>query len=143
MRLRVRSTQNFMIPTASMADIAFLLIIFFLLTLNIEVDKTQVQLPASVIRSEPERRSAYISITENGQIRVSSGEETSVPVSGPAEVLSFATSVVAQNPDKEFVLKADTEVPYRYVDEVIDALKQSRARVIYLLSDAETVDEQS
>lgn len=143
MRIRSRSTQNQGIPTASMADIAFLLIIFFLLTLNIQVDKTQVELPTTVIRQEPERRSAYISITENGVIRVSSGEEVSVTVPSPADVLSFASTVVAQNPDKEFVLKADKEVPYSYVDQVIDALKQAQARVIYLLSDAETVDEQT
>lgn len=143
MRIRSRSTQNQGIPTASMADIAFLLIIFFLLTLNIQVDKTQVELPTTVIRSEPDRRSAYISITEGGLIRVSGGDEVSVPVPSPADVLSFASTVVAQNPDKEFVLKADEEVPYSYVDQVIDALKQAQARVIYLLSDAETVDEQT
>lgn len=143
MRIRSRSTQNPGIPTASMADIAFLLIIFFLLTLNIQVDKTQVVLPTTVIRSEPDRKSAYISITENGVIRVSGGEEVSVTVPGPADVLSFASSVVAQDPTKEFVLKADEEVPYRYVDQVIDALKQAQARVIYLLSDAKTVDGQT
>lgn len=143
MRIRSRSTQNQGIPTASMADIAFLLIIFFLLTLNIQVDKTQVELPTTVVRSEPERRSAYISITENGVIRVSGGEEVSVTVPSPADVLSFASSVVAQNPNKEFVLKADEGVPYSYVDQVIDALKQAQARVIYLLSDAKTVDEQT
>lgn len=143
MRIRARSTQLPGIPTASMADIAFLLIIFFLLTLNIQVDKTQVILPTTVIRSEPDRKSAYISITENGVIRVSGGEEISVTVPGPADVLSFASSVVAQDPNKEFVLKADEGVPYRYVDQVIDALKQAQARVIYLLSDAKTVDGQT
>ena len=71
---------------------------------------------------------------------MSSGEEVSVLVPGPEDVLSFATSVVAADPSKAFVLKADSEVPYRYVDKVIDALKQAKAEVIYLLSDQETVD---
>ncbi len=140
MRLQVRSTQNQGIPTASMADIAFLLIIFFMVTINFEVDKTQVLLPKTALRLEIPKKSAYISITEAGQIRVSSGEEISVPVPGPEDVLSFATSVIAADPSKAFVLKADSEVPYRYVDKVIDALKQAKAEVIYLLSEQETVD---
>ncbi len=141
MKLAARSTQNPIIPTASMADIAFLLIIFFMVTISFEVDKTQVMLPKTAIRLEVPKKAAYISITENGQIRVSSGEEISVPVPGPEDVLSFAATVVAQNPQKEFVLKADRGVPYRYVDRVVDALKQAKAQVIYLLSQQETVDE--
>ena len=141
MKLAARSTQNPIIPTASMADIAFLLIIFFMVTISFEVDKTQVVLPKTAIRLEVPKKAAYISITENGQIRVSSGEEISVPVSGPEDVLSFAAGVVAMNPTKEFVLKADRDVPYRYVDRVIDALKQAKARTIFLLSQQETVDD--
>ena len=123
-----------------MADIAFLLIIFFMVTISFEVDKTQVTLPRTDIRLEIPKQAAYVSVTENGQIRVSGGDEISVPVPGPEEVLSFAAGVVQADPNKEFVLKADTGVPYRYVDGVIDALKQSKAKVIYLLSDQETVD---
>ena len=140
MRLKARGTQNEGIPTASMADIAFLLIIFFMVTINFEVDKTTVGLPATELRFEIPKKSAYISIIKSGQIRVSSGEEISVPVPGPENVLSFAVDVVANNPGKAFVLKADKDVPYRYVDSVIDALKQARAEVIYLLSEQETLD---
>ena len=70
MRLQARSTQNQGIPTASMADIAFLLIIFFMVTINFEVDKTQVYLPKTEIRLEIPKKAAYISITEAAQIRV-------------------------------------------------------------------------
>jgi len=140
MRLKVRGTQNEGIPTASMADIAFLLIIFFMVTISFEVDKTSVGLPVTELRYEIPKKSAYISIIESGQIRVSDGEEISVPVPGPENVLSFAVDVVATNPGRAFVLKADKNVPYRYVDSVIDALKQARAEVIYLLSNAEETE---
>ena len=134
-----RSRADSSIPTSSMADIAFLLIIFFMVTINFEVDKTQVFLPKTQIREEIPKKAAYISITESGQIRVSGGEEISVPVH-PEDVLSFAADVVARDPQKQFVLKADKSVPYRYVDGVIDSLKQAKASVIYLLSEQETVD---
>ena len=140
MRLTSRSVQNTGIPTASMADIAFLLIIFFMVTISFEVDKTQVTLPKTDIRIEIPKQAAYVSVSPNGTIRVSNGEEISVFVPGPDEVLSFAAGVVQNDPSKPFVLKADQDVPYRYVDGVIDALKQAKAEVIYLLSNQETVD---
>jgi biopolymer transport protein ExbD len=137
MHLHARQRQDAVIPTASMADIALLLIIFFLVTFQIEVDKAQVALPETGIRLEVPKDSAYISVTEMGEIRVSSGDEISVIVGGPDDVLSFAASVVSQTPDKAFVLKADEQTPYRNIDQVIDALKQAKARTIYLLSEQE------
>ena len=141
MKLQSRSVQNQGIPTASMADIAFLLIIFFMVTINFEVDKTQVFLPKTDLRLEIPKKAAYVSVTEPGQIRVSSGEEISIPVLTADDVLTFALGVIASDPHKAFVLKADKNVPYHYVDGVIDALKQAEAEVIYLLSDQETVDD--
>jgi biopolymer transport protein ExbD len=137
MKLHARQRQDAVIPTASMADIALLLIIFFLVTFQIEVDKAQVSLPQTGIRLEVPKDSAYISVTEVGEIRVSSGDAISVIVSGPDDVLSFAAGVVSQTPDKAFVLKADKQTPYRNIDQVIDALKQAKARTIYLLSEQE------
>jgi biopolymer transport protein ExbD len=137
MKLHVRKRQDAVIPTASMADVAFLLIIFFLVTFQVEVDTAQVELPATGIRLEVPKESAYISVTEMGEIRVSSGDEMSVIVGGPDDVLSFAASVVARDPQKPFVLKADTNTRYQVVDGVIDALKQAKARTIYLLSEQE------
>ena len=111
MRLSVRSTQNQGIPTASMADIAFLLIIFFMVTINFEVDKTQVLLPKTALRLEIPKKSAYISIIESGQIRVSSGEEISVPVPGPENVLQLRRqgdrrTQTGQSPDDLPALRA-------------------------------------
>jgi len=140
MRLKARNRPNAVIPTASMADIVFLLIIFFILTFNLEVDKARVTLPKSMLRFEVPKKAAVISITEVGQMRVSDGESASTVVSGPEDVLSFATGVIAGNPEKEFVLKADNGVAYRNVDRVIDMLKQARVPVVYLLSDQEAVE---
>lgn len=140
MKLHQRKRQDAAIPTASMADIAFLLIIFFMVTITFEVDKTQVTLPESQLRFEVPKKAAYISVTEDGTIRVSSGEEISFVVPGPEDVLSFAASVVATDPSKVFVVKADAGTRYQIVDRVIDSLKQAKVETLYLLSAAETVD---
>jgi biopolymer transport protein ExbD len=141
MDLHATKAREAVIPTASMADIAFLLIIFFMLTMTFEVDKTRVDLPSTMVRMEVPKKAAYISVNEAGQIKVSTGEELSVPVSSTEDVLSFAAGVVASNPGKEFVIKADEEVPYRVIDGIIDALKRARVEVIYLLSGAEGKEE--
>jgi biopolymer transport protein ExbD len=141
LRLKQRMQHGAVIPTASMADIAFLLIIFFMVTITFEVDKTQVFLPRTQIRFEIPKKAAYVSVTEGGLIKVSSGEELSNPVPGVEDVLSFAAGVVATDPHKPFVLKADKNVPYDIIDKIIDALKQAKVELIYLLSDQRTVDQ--
>jgi len=130
--------------TASMADIVFLLIVFFVLTYNVEKDRTQVQLPKTMVRTQVPKEAAIISIAPPDQgelIRVSTGEEMSLPVGSDEEIVTFASNVVAENPAKEFIIKADKDVRYERVDAVLDALKQAKAKAIYLLSEQKTVDE--
>ena len=140
MRLRARNEYQPSIPTASMADIAFLLIIFFMLTITYEVDKTTPLLPKTELRLVIPKKAAYVSIERGGQLRVSNGEEIAVVVPGVEDVLAFAATIIARDPTKDFVLKADAGTEYRHVDQVIDALKRAKVKVIYLLSDAEAVD---
>jgi biopolymer transport protein ExbD len=130
--------------TASMADIVFLLIVFFVLTYNVEHDRTQVVLPKTMIRIEVPKDAAIISIDTpaRGQvIRVSTGAEMSLPVSSDEEIVTFASNVIAENPNKQFIIKADAGVEYKRVDTVLDALKQAKAKEIFLLSDQRTVDD--
>lgn len=129
------------IPTASMADIVFLLIIFFIVTYHIEVDKAKVQLPRTTVRTDVPREAAYVSVDMEGVIRVSEGKETSVPVSSVEEVQTFAQNAIAKNPEKEFVVKADKETRYQVIDKILDALKQARVKTIFLLSEQRTVSE--
>jgi biopolymer transport protein ExbD len=132
--------------TASMADIVFLLIVFYVLTYKVEVDRTRMNLPDTWIRVNipEEEKPAVISIAPRSDgylIRVSTGEEMSLPVSTDEEVVTFASTEVARNPKKAFIIKADAEVPYERFDAVLDALKQSKAKYIYLLSEQKTLDE--
>jgi len=130
--------------TASMADIVFLLIVFFVLTYKVEVDKTQMNLPETWNRKKIPEKAAVISIAppdRGSTIRVSTGKEMALPVSTIEEVITFASTEVAKNPNREFILKADKDSPYGRVDEVLDALKQSKVKYIYLLSEQLTAAE--
>ncbi len=130
--------------TTSMADIVFLLIVFFILTYKVEVDRTKMNLPETWIRIKVPEKAAVISISPPDAnppltIRVSTGEEMSLPVSTDEEVVTFASTEVAQNPNREFIVKADKAVPYERVDAVLDALKQSKVKYIFLLSEQKTI----
>ena len=125
-----------------MADIAFLLIVFFMVTITFEKDKAQVVLPRTDLRYEIPKEVAYISVTENRQIRVTDGEAMSVAVS-TEDVVSFAADLVSRFPGRPVVLKADANVPYEQVDKIIDALKQAKIELIYLLSEQKTVEATS
>ncbi|MDA8015927.1 MAG: biopolymer transporter ExbD [Thermoanaerobaculia bacterium] len=140
MRLKARHDQKGVIPTASMADIAFLLIVFFMVTITFEKDKTQVALPKTELRFEVPKVAAYISVTEQGQIRVTDGEAMSTPVPSVDEVGAFAADLVRKYPTRPVVLKADGDVQYQQVDRILDELKQANVELIYLLSEQKTVD---
>ena len=77
MKVRKPKQAESYIPTASMADIAFLLIVFFMVTTNITVDRTRVSLPTSMERTEVPKDAAVIAIEESGVVHFSDGEEQS------------------------------------------------------------------
>lgn len=142
MKIKRQFNISAYIPTASMADIVFLLIIFFVLTFNTDVDRaSRVTLPKSMEREEVPKKAAIVSIDKDRVIRISDGEETSKAIGRPEDVLSFAANIVATQPGKPIVVKADSNLPYKIVDNVIDQLKQARVKIIYLLTDQRTVGD--
>ncbi len=135
MKLRTQSRRPTpTVPTASMADIAFLLIIFFMLTTTFSPERTQVRLPDSVIRTDVSERAAIVAITEDGLISFTSGEEPGRLLSGTEELALLTREIIELIPDKEFVLKADREARYEYIDGVLDALRTNGAKRIGMLT---------
>jgi len=137
-RSSIRAKTTAKLFTASMADVVFLLIVFFILTLRVAPDGTRVTLPQTMIRSPAPEDAAVISVAQpdNGSvIRVSSGTERSLAVASDEEVATFAANVVAAHPERAFIIKADHRVPYARIDAVLDALKMADAKLVYLLSD--------
>jgi biopolymer transport protein ExbD len=122
------------VPTASMADIAFLLIIFFMLTTTFSPERTSVQLPQSMISSKVSEEAAIVAITADGSIVFTSGEEESYPLSGPEELGVLAQTIIDLVPSKEFVIKADRQARYQAIDSVLGALRENGVKRIGLLT---------
>ena len=119
-----------------MADIAFLLIVFFMVTTTITVDRTTVALPTSLERTEVPKDAAVIAIEKDGIIHFSDGEEDS-RVINPQDVLPSAAFIMSKNSLKFFVIKADGDAEYRYIDEVMEQLRQASVRNIAMLTQQE------
>ena len=133
MRYRVQRIAP-MVPTASMADIAFLLIIFFMLTTSFSPERTNVALPASMIQTKVTDGAAIVAIQDTGELWFTDGEQESEPMNSAEDVGQRAAAIVQLAPAKEFLIKADRNVAFQAVDEVMEALRNNEVRNIGLLT---------
>jgi biopolymer transport protein ExbD len=138
MRLK-RSRRSLVaaIPTASMADIAFLLIIFFMVTTAFSLDRTPMELPQTLQQEQTAKGAAIISITEDGTFRFSEGTDDARLVDGIGGLAEAIRGVTAANRLHPFIIKADRRVRYRVIDQVLEQLRSAGAEDVTLLSRGE------
>lgn len=120
------------IPTASMADIAFLLLIFFLVTTIIDVDTgIGMTLPPKLeedVDPPPVRERNMLKILVNAQGQVLLEDKPSAVSQIKAEVVKHVTNMgadpnYAENPDKAIVsLKTDRGTRYDLYITVLDEI---------------------
>lgn len=134
---RSRRTLGAVIPTATMADIAFLLIIFFMVTTAYTLDHTPMELPETEQQEQTAKGAALISITREGEYRFSAGEADTHPVDGIEGLAAEIRAVTAANSLHPFIIKADRNVRYQVIDQVLEQLRSARAQDITLLSRGE------
>lgn len=134
-RLRVRRVDA-VIPTASMADIAFLLIIFFMLTTSFSPVKMSVDLAEAANREEVEKLAAIIAIAPNGDIEISDGLQPGNKVNNLDELDIFIKEVLATDPTKQFIIKADKNIHYGAFNALYEKLRSNNCRRIALLTEA-------
>ena len=138
MRLkRPASVASAVIPTASMADIAFLLIIFFMVTTAYSLDRTPMDLPATQEQQQSAKGAAVIAITADDRMRFSAGAEDTKPVTGLDELIARVRVVTAGNKMHPFTIKADRRTKYRTIDAVLEQLRAAGAQNVTLLSQSE------
>ncbi len=139
MQLKKKFRSEALIPTASMADIAFLLIIFFMVTTVHEVDRTSVNLPSAKNREEAEKGAAIVVLTKeepagNLVYKFSNGKDMSTVVGGPDDIYLEASRLTYADNTQQFVLKADGTVRFEKIDELLDAMRKGGVQNVLLLS---------
>ncbi|MSR21620.1 MAG: biopolymer transporter ExbD [Gemmatimonadetes bacterium] len=122
------------IPTASMADIAFLLMIFFLVTTTFPKDRgLAILLPEEGVEAQVSQSNVlHLIIQPNGIIDVRRGESQQVQQIRPQEVEAVWRQEVTANPNVIAAVKTHPQAPYRYMIDVLDALHAANAERISL-----------
>ncbi len=121
------------IPTVSMGDIAFLLLIFFMATTIFRLEQgLQIVLPRAESTEKPRREHiARIWIDRAGRISIDDRMVTTSDVEG------IVKTILLDKPDAVVALNADQHAPYGAVADVIEELKDANAARLSFTSDRE------
>jgi len=125
-----------------MADIAFLLIIFFMLTTSFSPVKMSVDLAEAINRQEVDKDAAIIAIGAAGVMEISNGIQTGNRINSLDELDLFVKEIVGLDPTKQFIIKADRNIRYETFNAVYEKLRNNNCRRIALLTEARRVESQ-
>lgn len=134
MARRSRLQRAAEVPTSSMADIAFLLIVFFMLTaVFTSTQGLRFQFPKddpTDLNVQPEE-AVHIQIVGEGQFRVDRMPMTLEQVGG------YIQARMQQNPAKPVIIQTLPDVPYFVMVDVFDLLKQLEVRSVSIPTESE------
>ena len=122
------------VPSSSMADIAFLLLIFFLVTTTFPKDKgLAIVLPEEGGEVEVSQRNIlHIIIQPNGLVDIKRGESPQVQTTPANGVEAIWRQGVSENPNLIAAVKTHPQAPYEFMVDVLDALHTAGAERISL-----------
>jgi biopolymer transport protein ExbD len=122
------------IPSSSMADIAFLLLIFFLVTTVFPKDRgLPIVLPEAQEEVEVSQRNIlHIDVLPNGTVQIRRGDSQNSTTVSPREIEQIWRLEVAQNPNLIAAVKTHPDAQHRYMIQVLDGLQVAGAERIAL-----------
>ncbi len=122
------------VPSSSMADSAFLLLIFFLVTTTFPKDKgLAIVLPEEGGEVEVSPQNIlHIIIQPNGLVEVKRGESPQVQTVSPEAIEGLWRQDVSENPNLIAAVKTHPQAPYKFMVDVLDALHTAGAERISL-----------
>ena len=133
--LQRKSKVSDEIPTASMADIAFLLFIFFLTTTVFEEEKgLPIVLPeaSAVEQAVSQRNIIHFLVQEDGAVVIRRGESQAEQIVSYSEIEGIMRQEIANNPSIIAAVKTAPSAPYRHMINVLDELQKANAERISL-----------
>lgn len=125
------------IPTASMADIAFLLLIFFMVTTVFRKEQPRdVQFPSAEAtqRSDEKRKNIlHLWIELDGSVFINDAKI-------PMDLVALTVLPLYRDSDRRLVvaIRGDRDVPYRFVNAVTEELRKANAVRVFFHTDLES-----
>jgi biopolymer transport protein ExbD len=123
------------IPSASMADIAFLLLIFFLVTTVFPKDRgLPIVLPEDQVEIEiPQKNILHILVNPDGTVGVRRGDSEDERIIPPRDIEGVWRMEVSENPNLIAGVRTHPEAAHRYMIQVLDGLQTAGAERISLM----------
>ncbi len=117
------------VPSSSMADIAFLLLIFFLVTTTFPKNKgLAIVLPEEGGEQEiAPRNILHIIIRPDGIVEVKRGESPQVQSVAPDAIEALWRQDVSENPNLIAAVKTHPTTPYKFMIDVLEGLHAAGA----------------
>ena len=129
MKIERRKKSRSIMPVSSMADIAFLLLIFFMVSSVLEMEKEiPINLPESRISVSETRKYFNIWINSKGELYLD-GKRDSL-----RNLVSYARYRISVNTDIKALISADRELPFEYINSAMEALRDAGVYNIVLVS---------
>jgi biopolymer transport protein ExbD len=133
MAFRRATKKEAFIPTDSTGDIAFLLLIFFILTV---VFTNETGLVVSLPRADASEEGirdmlSNVFINEKGMVSIDD------MIVRPDQVAAVMSQKLAENPFMIVAFKTDKDTPYGVVSDVMEGLKEANAVKVFFNTDLE------
>lgn len=131
-----KSKASSEIPSSSLADMAFLLLIFFMVSTTFRKDQPRdVTVPEAAATQRldtPRKHILHIYVEPNGDIYINDR------LTPPAQVSNTVGPLYAESGRRlVMVLRADREVPYRVINAVQEELQEASATHLTFYTDLE------
>lgn len=132
--MRKKNRVSGEIPTSSMADIAFLLLIFFLVTTVFDEEKgLPLVLPESESEVEVSQKNIlHLLIQPDGTVQVKRGENPQIQTATANQIGAIWRTEFAANPNLIAAVKTHPNASYRNMIDVLDQLQAAQADKISL-----------
>ena len=129
-----KSKASSEVPTSSMADIAFLLLVFFLVTTVFPKDQgLGVVLPEEGEEVQVSQNNIlHLIIRTDGVVEVKRGESTSIQQLRADDIETLWRTESTTNPNLIAAVKTHPDAPHRFMIDVLDALQLAGADKISL-----------
>jgi biopolymer transport protein ExbD len=132
-----KKKQNPEIPTSSMADIAFLLIVFFMVTSVFSVTRGlefQLPKPDENETEQTAEEAVHIAIDRSGNDCVFTVDQQLMNLS---DINVYLQGKLMRNPNKFVIIDPAPTAPYRCMVDAFDELKQGDVKNISIPTQAE------
>jgi biopolymer transport protein ExbD len=122
------------IPTSSMADIAFLLLVFFLVTTVFDEERgLSIVLPEAENEVEVSPKNIlFLMVQPSGIVQIQRGENPQLQEVRASDVSGIWRQELANNPNLIAAVKTAPNAPYRFMIDVLDQLQTAGADKISL-----------